>query len=509
MLVRKPTLGQVGVIAGFALSCFGLLVFLWVAFGGPIPFAPKGYRVNVPFNEGTQLAVESDVRISNVPVGKVKKIELGDEGDQEGLAVATLELDAPYAPIPENTKAILRSKTLLGETYVELTPGNSELDTIPEEGSLPRAQVSDSVQLDEIFRTFDPTTRAAFQTWMQEAAVSLNGRGADLNAALGNLDTFARDATRLLRILDSQSGATSSFVRNTGVVFNALSERQGQLQGLIRNSNIVFRTTARRDDELRQIFQIFPTFLDESRLTLNRLETFAKDTDPLIVQLNPAAKQLSGALVQLGRLAPQLKGFFFGFRKTALAARTGFPALRNFLDNELPPFLDEFTPFFQETTPILVALNRYRREVTAFLGNVAAATNGTQTSGESGNVRAHFLRTLSPLSPESLAAYPDNRLAVNRTNAYMAPGGYSRLNSGLQSFETRQCPSAVSAELVPADAPLFPDDLFDRINLYAFNDLLDTANPAFPKPGCVQQGPQQSIGAVPELTQYPHVYANP
>ena len=129
------------------------------------------------------------------------------------------------------------------------------------------------------------------------AAVSLDGRGYDLNAALGNLDTWAQNATRLLRVLDTQSGATSRFIRNTGVVFNALSERQGQLQGLIRNSNIVFQTTADRDEQLRQIFQIFPTFLEESRLTLNRLDSFAADTDPLMVQLIPAARQLSGALI--------------------------------------------------------------------------------------------------------------------------------------------------------------------------------------------------------------------
>jgi hypothetical protein len=140
---------------------------------------------------------------------------------------------------------------------------------------------------------------------------------------------------------------------------------------------------------------------------------------------------------------------------------------------------------------------------------VAAATNGAQGSDETSSVKAHYLRTISPLSPESLAAYPDNRLAVNRSNAYTAPGGYGRINSGLLSFETRQCPSAVSAELNPADAPLFPADLFDRLKLYAFDNLLDTADPAFPAPPCVQQPGQASIGAIPEVTTYPHVYANP
>ena len=35
----------------FALSCFGLLLFLWLAFGGPIPLKPKGYRVSASFAE--------------------------------------------------------------------------------------------------------------------------------------------------------------------------------------------------------------------------------------------------------------------------------------------------------------------------------------------------------------------------------------------------------------------------------------------------------------------------
>src|SRR5690348_18042729 len=40
-----------------------------------------------------------------------------------------LEIDHKYAPIPKDTEAILRQKTLLGETYVELAPGRSEEHT--------------------------------------------------------------------------------------------------------------------------------------------------------------------------------------------------------------------------------------------------------------------------------------------------------------------------------------------------------------------------------------------
>ena len=176
MRTKGPTVGQTLVAVAFALSCFGLALFLWVTFGGPIPLQAQGYRFQVDFSEATQLAQQSDVRISGVSVGKVKSIELSNKGD---YADAVIELDSPYAPIPDNTRAILRSKTLLGETYVELTPGSKTAPSLPEGGSLPPAQVASSVQLDEVFRTFGKQTRQNFKAWMQGSAAALKGRGAD------------------------------------------------------------------------------------------------------------------------------------------------------------------------------------------------------------------------------------------------------------------------------------------------------------------------------------------
>src|SRR5436190_2228017 len=139
---------------------------------------------------------------------------------------------------------------------------------------------------------------------MQGAAAALHGRGPDLSAAIAELDPFAEQANRVLRILDSQHLAVRQLIRSGGDVFGALSERQGQLRGLIQNADTVFSTTARRNRDLAQIFQILPTFLRESRATLDRTERFARNTDPLVQQLRPAAKQLSPTLVATGRLAP-------------------------------------------------------------------------------------------------------------------------------------------------------------------------------------------------------------
>jgi phospholipid/cholesterol/gamma-HCH transport system substrate-binding protein len=541
METRPPTLVQMLVAVAFALSCFALLLFLWITFGGPIPLKPEGYRVDVPFGEASQLSVESDVRISGVSVGKVKGIELDDSGS----SIATLEIESEYAPIPQNSQAILRQKTLLGETYVELTPGSAgnpadsgdelsaqggSTDTtaegtefLPEGGTLPEAQVSEAVQLDEIFRTFDQETRAAFQTWMQEVAVALKGRGADLNAAFGNLEPFAGEANELLTILDSQRLATRQFVRNTGEVFDALSERKGQLQGLIRNTEAVFSTTAERNQDLQAAFVAFPTFLDESRLTLERLEEFAVETDPLIQQLRPVAAELTPTLIDLGALSPELEGFFAGLLPAALASPKGFGALQDVLSDQLPPTLSRLDPWMADVIPIVQSIYDYRREVTALVANTAAATNGFNRAPEAGNNTVRYLRTTNPLNAEALAAYPD-RLTVNRTNPYVAPGGYLNLSSALESFTTSHCANGLTAVLDP-NSPNDPDfysrfdganaaeqqaaaaDFFNRLRDFAMNGENSTAN--LPAPPCIQQGPFQSIGQPQELSQYLHVNPQP
>ena len=502
METKAPTFGRIAVAAGFALSCFGLLLFLWIAFGGPVPLKPESYRVDMKFDEATQLAVESDVRISGVSVGKVKAIELSDDG----LADATIEIDPKYAPIPSDTRAILRQKTLLGETYVELTPGNPDAEPIPEGGSLATAQVSDAVQLDEIFRAFDEPTREAFQQWMAEGAVALRGRGVDLNAALGNLPGFAERADDLLRILDTQRLAVKQLVDDGGQTFDAVSERPGQLRSLIENTEAVFSTTAARDQQIREIFQILPTFLDESKLTLERLDRFAIETDPLVTQLRPSARELSGTLLAIKDLSPKLEHFFTGLLPVIDRSQRGFGALRDVLDDELPPALGRVDEFMDQLIPTIDTVKRYRREVTAFLANLAVAANGASVP-TGGSKAIKYLRATGPLGPGVLAS-PPSLYSTTRLNAYTKPGAYEKLAQGLDSFLTQQCSTGLDATLTgPGD---FTPDLYERTQIYAMGGLGILNTNDVPTPPCRQQGPQSSIGGPPQQeTDYLHVNPEP
>ena len=525
MQKQAPSLGRLLVIVGFALSCFGLLLFLWLAFGGAVPLKPKGYRIQASFAEATQLAVEADVRISGVPVGRVTAVEANP---RTGRALATVEIEERYAPLPADTRATLRQKTLLGETYVELTPGTRAGPVIPEDGELRATQVSPTVELDEVLRAFDPQTRRAFQGWMQQQSVALRGSGRDLNDALGTLEPFAEETQALVRVLNSQTEALRRTVRDTGVVFDALSERRGQLRDLIQTSNEVFTTTARRDERLRELFTVLPTFNTEARRTVDRLTRFARTTDPLIDQLRPAARELSPTVRELSGLAPDLRALFRDLDPLVEASRRGLPATEELLD-ELRPALGEFEPTLRQLNPVLNLLRAYRSELTTFFANTAAATNAV------GNDDVHYLRTVNPQNPENLAVF-GQRVGSNRTNAYRRPRGFEELDrpGGPSSYETRHCGRATPRIAVPSTAQLAdelqelipslrqpepgetPEALRRQAELLAGN--LDAyffgaqGEGGVPAPACAQQAPFRIeegalVGAGGTLSQYPRVGA--
>ncbi len=506
---QVPSPARLAVIVGFTLSCFGILLFLWITFGGPTPLRAKTYEVKVPFDEATALVSQSDVRISGVSVGKVDNVALSADGKH---ALAILNIVDTYAPLPVDTRATLRTKTLLGETYVELTPGNRDAAKVPDGGTLPYAQVAKSVQLDEILRAFDPKTRAAFDTWMQDAALSIHGRGQAFSNALGELEPTFTQFDRFFRVLDTQRLAVRQLFRQGAVTFNALNQRQGQLSSLIQNSSRVFQTTGQRDRDIEATFLAFPTFLDESRLTLRRLKAFALNTDPLLIQLQPAIRQLSPTLVAFGKLAPQLRGFFDGLVPVIANSTTGFPAFRKLFRDDFPPLLRALQPFLRNINPLLQGVDNYKHELTALLGNATAATNALRPGED------NLVYVMSPLNPASVATFP-GRLSVNRNNAYSQPGIYQDLAAGLPNFGTGQCSSGLQA-LLDSNTPNDPNfnvrtggdvakaqNFFDRLKKYAFNDQLDSNATAAPP--CVQQGPFAPLGDSGAPTTYQHTLEQP
>jgi phospholipid/cholesterol/gamma-HCH transport system substrate-binding protein len=488
---QAPSPTRIITMMAFAGSCVGLLIFLWISFGGATPFAPAGYRLKAEFNQATLLATQADVRISGVNVGKVVSLGLDR---RTGLTRAVMQIDSRYVPRPADTRAILRAKTLLGETYVELTPGSHSAPKLPDGATLPVGQIAPTVQLDQILSTFDPATRHAFEVWQQQEGIALTGRGEDLNAALGELFPFAFNVDRVLAVLNRQGAATTTLLRDTGVVFSALSQSPSQLQGFITNSNTVFAATAAQDAALANTVRAFPAFLIQTRSTINRVARFAHTTMPLIDEFQPAAEQLSPALEESVALAPELRSLLVNIGPLTAAATGGIPALEHFLSDSVP-WLVRAKPYLGGLVPVIDYVNTYRRELAAFFANSTATTQATGLNAA--ETRAvHYLRISNPINPETLTTY-QSRLDSNRGNPYMAPGGYDQLLSGLSVFGNYLCTSNPQPTIGPTILPSLAS---------VVNDNYYTAEPGGPP--CRAQPPLGTL-TTGQLQSFPHLTALP
>ena len=153
MIKQAPTRGRILAMVAFALSCFAILLSLWLQFGGPIPLRPQGYRVQVAFPEGTGITKNIEVRAAGIPIGAVVDSEVDRSA---GRALATIEIESEYAPLSSDARAILRRKTLLGETFVEIATGPASAPKLADGGRLDDARVAKTVELDEVLADLRP-----------------------------------------------------------------------------------------------------------------------------------------------------------------------------------------------------------------------------------------------------------------------------------------------------------------------------------------------------------------
>jgi phospholipid/cholesterol/gamma-HCH transport system substrate-binding protein len=433
---NPPSIGRIAAMVGFTLSVAALLMFLWTAFGGTLPLRAESYRFKADFPEASLLVKEADVRMAGVNIGKVKSKELGPGGRTTEVEI---ELDSRFAPIGRDARAVLRQKSLLGETYVEITPGEPGAEKLPDGGTLARANVDDTVQLDEVFRVFDPETRKALQEWLHEGGIATSGSFArDFNDSLGNAAPFFTGGADLLRPLAEQEVALRRVFRDTGRVFTAVSREDGQLRGLITGGEATFGALASRDDALAETFQIFPTFLRETRSTVRRLEAFARNTDPLVRDLREPAQDLAPTLRDLGDLSPDLEKLFHDIHPLVRASRTGVPAGTRFLRGA-EPVLEATHVFMPELNPILSYLSFARGQLAQFITVGGAALAGNGAGGYMGNGgEEHYLPQIAIIDGRSFGRRP-SRPPWERANAYIAPNAYDRATplGVIESFDCK------------------------------------------------------------------------
>jgi len=85
--------------------------------------APQQYTVTAKFDNIGGLKVGAQVKMSGVRLGRVEAIGL-DPSDHK--AVVGMNIDQRYAEIPTDSAAAIQASSLLGGSYIGITPGAAD-----------------------------------------------------------------------------------------------------------------------------------------------------------------------------------------------------------------------------------------------------------------------------------------------------------------------------------------------------------------------------------------------
>jgi phospholipid/cholesterol/gamma-HCH transport system substrate-binding protein len=427
MVTQAPKRTAVLAALAFVLSCIGLIIFVWTQFGGTIPFAAQGWRINALFKETGLLVPNADVRISGVNVGKVVSVQA------KGVySYVTMDINQQFAPLPVDTRAILRQKTLLGEAYVQLSLGTGSGPKFHDGGTIPASQIEPSQQLDQVLASFNTTTQHNLQALLNGTYASLAGRGEDLNNAIGNLDPFLTELSALVGALNDQQSNVTELISNGATVLNTLGSRTTDLQSLVTAGNEVMSATAARNAALTATVNSLPPFLTELRTTLGTLSGTLRIAKPSLDSLRPVAGLLTPALTELIALSGPAVSLLHQAPALLHDAIVALPSITSFT-NTFHPAIDQLLPAAQQLAPVIGFVGLYNKELVAAMANLAATLQASGPADVSGFPdrpgQASYLRAISLVGNETVYGQT-TRNPRNRNNTYYAPGKLANVGTG-------------------------------------------------------------------------------
>ncbi|GAB3481443.1 MCE family protein [Amycolatopsis cihanbeyliensis] len=245
----------------------GVVVVLLLALGGcgaagfsglyntPLPggadLGDRPYRITAQFADVLDLVPQAGVKVNDVPVGRVEKIELARDTKS---AVVTMAVNGDVE-LPANADAELRQSSLLGEKFVELrAPGAEQAHGRLGEGAhIPLARTNRNPEVEEVLGALSLLLNGGgieqFQNIAKELNKALSGNEAEIRALLSHVDTLATELDghkgEIIRAIEGLNRLSSTMVQQTGHLTDALdnlapglqvvAEQRDQLVGMLQS----------------------------------------------------------------------------------------------------------------------------------------------------------------------------------------------------------------------------------------------------------------------------------
>lgn len=251
------------------------------------------YRVAVRFSDVLDLVPQASVKVNDVAVGRVERVELAPD-TKSALVRVTVNGDVV---LPANARAELRQSSLLGEKFVDLRPPSTEKPegTLTDGATIPLSRTTRHAELEEVFGALSMLLSGGGVEQLRTIASELNnamsGNEAEIKALLSRVDHLARK-------LDGQKRQITRAIDGLDTLSRTLVKEEDNLTDALDNLSPGIRVIAEDRDEIIGMLSSLREFSDVT------VDTIGKSREQLVANLRalePTVRKIADA----GRNLPE------------------------------------------------------------------------------------------------------------------------------------------------------------------------------------------------------------
>lgn len=454
MARRRRLLARINPIAGLVVIG-ALIAFTYVSYNANsgLPFQ-QTYNVFAQLPSADRLIKTDEVRIAGIRVGQVTAVSAALH--KNGAApYATVQMAlSPSTKLPIDTHVEVQAASILGQTYVDLTPGTSRT-TIPNGGTIPLHNASGTVELTDLLGIFNQQTRDSIRRTLDGYGEALLGRGTAVNSSIVGIASLLPPLTHVAALLAEPSTELSGFLHGLEILSAALAPVSQPLSELVVHGATTLGALQRAHLALAGAIDDAPAAETNATSALSALAQPLRALSRLVDRLHQVGPRLPNLLHQINstlsagtRPLAQLPAFSGALRAALarLGALSAAPSTGQSLQL-LNTAVSSAEPLLATLTPAQVDCN-----VIGIWGPNFASTFGAIGIGEGPSMANIGLTTLGADEEELQHAAPSPNIAIN----YQPTENASQCQSGNEQYNGTQqlsSPPATEGKSVPNTSP--------------------------------------------------------
>lgn len=327
----------------FILTAAALLAYMSITIG-KVRFGDTKL-VEAVFKNASGIVKDAPVLMAGIEVGHVESMEVKNHKAKMSLVIT------PDIEVYADARAEIRAKSLLGEKYIALIPGNPETGMLRDGDEIQNTMTP--VDLDEVLNHLAPVLTNLdpedLNTIVHTLAVSFEGREEDLGEMISGasklLKTVGNNEAKIERIINNLDGTTAQA--------NRLFTRNGPaMEQLIHNFNAISR-------DLRNDAPLLVRNLNDITVEVRELTGPFRENAPNLARrldrISASAEEFTDQLSEHPELVPNLNETLSELP----------PLLRKAPDtlDRLPAVLDQLSPVLSGANQLLTDVNPVLKKV--------------------------------------------------------------------------------------------------------------------------------------------------